>query len=87
MLFTVFELFLILFLTCQIEIGGWENTTSIIAKIFLLERDQEVESAAEDEQLFQDVPKVKGSLQVPLARLWWPQLMHPDPGYLYQLEV
>lgn len=21
------------------------------------------------------------------ANLWWPYLMHPEPGYLYSLEV
>lgn len=26
-------------------------------------------------------------LTVPNAQLWWPYLMHADPGYMYQLEV
>jgi beta-glucuronidase len=29
----------------------------------------------------------QGNLQVPQARLWWPYLMHPEPAYLYTLEV
>ncbi|XP_039612758.1 beta-glucuronidase [Polypterus senegalus] len=28
-----------------------------------------------------------GALKVPNANLWWPYLMHKDPGYLYTLEV
>ncbi|XP_028662818.1 beta-glucuronidase [Erpetoichthys calabaricus] len=28
-----------------------------------------------------------GALKVPDANLWWPYLMHKDPGYLYTLEV
>lgn len=28
-----------------------------------------------------------GEVSVPKANLWWPYLMHPDPGYLYTLEL
>lgn len=31
--------------------------------------------------------ETNGTLTVPLARFWWPYLMHPEPGYLYTLEV
>lgn len=27
------------------------------------------------------------SLSVPNVNLWWPYLMHPDPGYMYQLQI
>jgi len=27
-----------------------------------------------------------GTLLVPKASPWWPYLMHPDPGYLYDLQ-
>jgi beta-glucuronidase len=30
---------------------------------------------------------LEGEILVPNATLWWPYLMHPDPGYLYNLEV
>lgn len=30
---------------------------------------------------------LKGRIEVPDARLWWPYLMDPDPGYLYTLQV
>nr|CAD7576899.1 unnamed protein product [Timema californicum] len=29
----------------------------------------------------------EGELRVPNANLWWPYLMHPEPAYLYTLEV
>lgn len=29
----------------------------------------------------------EGALKVLSAKLWWPYLMHPDPGYLYTLQV
>ncbi|XP_036622848.1 beta-glucuronidase [Trichosurus vulpecula] len=29
----------------------------------------------------------RGQLEVPNAQLWWPYLMHPQPAYLYSLEV
>ncbi|XP_018102417.1 beta-glucuronidase isoform X2 [Xenopus laevis] len=31
--------------------------------------------------------ETSGHLVVPDAKLWWPYLMHEDPGYLYSLEV
>lgn len=31
--------------------------------------------------------KLEGELQVAEVKPWWPYLMHPDPGYLYQLEI
>ena len=30
---------------------------------------------------------MRGTLKVPLARLWWPRSMDPSPAYLYTLEV
>lgn len=28
-----------------------------------------------------------GVLKVPEVNLWWPYLMHQNPGYLYSMEV
>lgn len=28
-----------------------------------------------------------GKIEVPNAKLWWPYMMDPEPGYLYTLEV
>lgn len=32
-------------------------------------------------------PNNEGTLKVPNAKLWWPYLMDPEPGYLYTMEV
>ena len=31
--------------------------------------------------------KLSGFIDIPNATLWWPYLMHPNPGYLYTVEV
>lgn len=31
--------------------------------------------------------QLQGELEVPVARLWWPYLMDPEPGYMYTLQV
>jgi hypothetical protein len=31
--------------------------------------------------------RLQGELEVPVARLWWPYLMDPEPGYMYTLQV
>ncbi|XP_077290624.1 beta-glucuronidase isoform X2 [Arctopsyche grandis] len=28
-----------------------------------------------------------GTIEIPNANFWWPYLMHPEPGYLYTMEV
>lgn len=30
---------------------------------------------------------LSGSISIPEAKLWWPYLMHEDPGYMYTLKV
>lgn len=30
---------------------------------------------------------LSGTIEVPNASLWWPYLMHTNPGYLYTLQV
>lgn len=30
---------------------------------------------------------LKGVLEIQKVIPWWPYLMHPDPGYLYKMEV
>lgn len=55
-------------------------------KVILFEKDGiSVATESEEEYLVNNV--IKGTLRVPIARLWWPNMMHPDPAYLYQLEV
>lgn len=33
------------------------------------------------------VSDLNGTIEVPNAKLWWPYLMHSDPGYMYTLQV
>lgn len=35
----------------------------------------------------QGVPNQEESITVSHAKLWWPYLMHSDPGYLYDIEI
>lgn len=30
---------------------------------------------------------LNGALEVKKVKPWWPYLMHPEPGYLYQMEL
>lgn len=30
---------------------------------------------------------LKGYIEIENVKLWWPYLMHPEPGYLYTMEV
>lgn len=30
---------------------------------------------------------LRGAVRVPAAKLWWPYLMHSEPGYLYTVEL
>lgn len=31
--------------------------------------------------------ELNGTIDIYNAKLWWPYLMHPEPGYLYTFEV
>ncbi|XP_035792650.1 beta-glucuronidase-like isoform X1 [Anopheles albimanus] len=31
--------------------------------------------------------QLQGTASIPEVRLWWPYLMHPEPGYLYTMEI
>nr|CAD7454601.1 unnamed protein product [Timema tahoe] len=40
-----------------------------------------------DDQIVATSSGAKGELRIPDVNLWWPYLMHPDPAYLYTLQV
>nr|CAD7599134.1 unnamed protein product [Timema genevievae] len=40
-----------------------------------------------DDQIVATSSGVKGELRIQDVNLWWPYLMHPDPAYLYTLQV
>lgn len=47
-------------------------------------RDRDGNIVAETESKQNDL---KGHIDIGNAKLWWPYLMHPEPGYLYTMEV
>ncbi|EDW33659.1 GL11760 [Drosophila persimilis] len=58
-----------------------EADNSLYVRAQLYDREGKlVANGTSDEELC-------GSLQVDNVNPWWPYLMHPEPGYLYQLEV
>jgi beta-glucuronidase len=59
-----------------------DNTTDTNrAKIYIYDR----ESNLVDTQVAN--AKMSGEATIRNAKLWWPYLMHPDPAYLYTIEV
>jgi beta-glucuronidase len=62
----------------DVGVGGVSEKPATVS-VSLLDRD--------GNYVIRNVVGSQGNLQVPQARLWWPYLMHPDPAYLYTLEV
>jgi beta-glucuronidase len=62
----------------DVGVGGNSEKRATVS-VSLLDRD--------GNYVIRNVVGNQGNLQVPQARLWWPYLMHPDPAYLYTLEV
>lgn len=47
-------------------------------------RDRDGEIVATTKSLQNDL---KGYIEIDNVKPWWPYLMHPEPGYLYTMEV
>lgn len=63
-----------------IKANGMRERETPVCRVRLLD--------AENTLVFKEPAyKMKGTLKVPLAKLWWPINMNPNPGYLYTLEV
>jgi beta-glucuronidase len=62
----------------EVDVGGY-CAERVTVSVSLLDRD--------GNYIIRNVEGNQRNLQVPEARLWWPYLMHPDPAYLYTLEV
>lgn len=57
------------------------NDTSNYAKVFIYDRENNiVDSQTVDSSM-------KGDAVIRNVNKWWPYLMHPEPGYLYTIEV
>lgn len=59
-----------------------EPSDEVTVKVSIFDRNGTKVAAGSAE-----TPNEFHSLVVPSAKLWWPYLMHSDPGYLYELEV
>lgn len=58
-----------------------EADNTLYARLQLYSREGELVANATSDS------KLLGSLKVENVKPWWPYLMHPDPGYLYELEI
>ncbi|XP_061509526.1 beta-glucuronidase isoform X4 [Anopheles gambiae] len=57
------------------------ETDHLLLKVKLYDRNGTLVSKDESEA------KLQGTVVVPQVQLWWPYLMHPEPGYLYTMEI
>jgi beta-glucuronidase len=59
------------------------NASDYKVKVVILNKEGQsvAESSADDDGTF------SGQVLIQNAKLWWPHLMHPEPGYLYTIEV
>lgn len=58
------------------------NSTSLAATIIMRNREGEVVASTKSLQ-----SDLKGYIEIENVKPWWPYLMHPEPGYLYTMEV
>lgn len=59
----------------QVSIKGSDRAT---VKVSLTDKDGKCVASSNG---------ASGALKVPNVNLWWPYLMHENPGYMYFLEV
>lgn len=65
-----------------INIKPQESELGFYVTVQLRDRDENVVAKSESKQ-----KDLKGQIEIENAKLWWPHLMHPEPGYLYTMEV
>nr|CAD7398746.1 unnamed protein product [Timema poppensis] len=58
--------------------GDSGDTDDLSISLILYDRDDQIVATSSG---------AKGELRIPDVNLWWPYLMHPDPAYLYTLQV
>lgn len=69
------SLFVVGFVHYNVTPGG---SAKPAVKVTLMDKDGRCVSTADG---------TLGVLKVPEVNLWWPYLMHQNPGYLYSMEV
>ncbi|XP_063225290.1 beta-glucuronidase isoform X2 [Bacillus rossius redtenbacheri] len=63
----------------NVTIGGTDPSEEMLCQVTLMDRD--------GKPVVNGTPGLQGRLEVNAPQLWWPRLMHLDPGYLYTLQV
>ena len=64
------------------KIGSNVNQSDFVsAKVMVYDKDRNLVAT----QVAND--KLEGVASIDKVKLWWPFLMHPEPAYLYTLEV
>ncbi|XP_017057256.1 beta-glucuronidase [Drosophila ficusphila] len=64
----------------RLWVDGSQEVQPTQILVQLRDRDGEVAAQQVNKAVYH------GTLLVPQAKPWWPYLMHPDPGYLYDLQ-
>lgn len=71
-----------IFYQVVINIKPEESELGFYVTVQLRDRDGDVVAKTESKQ-----KDLKGQIEIENVKLWWPYLMHPEPGYLYTMEV
>lgn len=66
----------------QVVTNKTEETENLFVTVQI--RDREGEIVATTKSAENDL---KGYIEIKNVKPWWPYLMHPEPGYLYTMEV
>ncbi|XP_033215452.1 beta-glucuronidase isoform X1 [Belonocnema kinseyi] len=63
-----------------IKTAGLREKEVPVCRVILLDKENTL-------AIKEPIYSMRGTLKVPVARLWWPRSMDPSPAYLYTLEV
>lgn len=59
-----------------------QSDLSLFVTIQIRDRDGEIVATSRSPE-----NDLKGYIEIKNVKPWWPYLMHPEPGYLYTMEV
>lgn len=68
----------------QIIVNKTESDSSTVLSASIIMRNREGEVVAGTKFPQSDL---KSCIEIENVKPWWPYLMHPEPGYLYTMEV
>lgn len=69
----------------NVSYGGTKDRSSVNCWVDLV--DAEGSSVASTSKDGIEPSGFIGKIEIPNAKLWWPYMMHPEPGYLYTLQI